>query len=223
MYVPLLSSYEPSNRYRRIASMESAAAILGLAWLMIDMPRSLALSLCAWAAILLLTGHGLAILTRSRPNQVVLWPEYRRRMGAGRADPPLDERDLSVRSRAFEISYRLLALLILAALLGFDFLVPRIVGSAPHRWMRVHDLTLELFCLLTFMVPLLPLWVLPWLEQDAPEEDDSLRLFRRNPVNERSGRPGLYPTWIRIIGSDWFIWSVIALLMVWVYRRYMPR
>lgn len=222
MYIPLLSSHEPSNRERRIASIESAAGILGVIWLMIDRPGSLPPFLCALAATLLVTGHGLAVLTRSKPNQVLLWPEFRRRMGAGNADPPLDERDLSVRLRAFEISYRILALLILATVLGFDLLLPRFVGPAPHKWIRVHALMLELLSLLTIVVQLIPWWVLPWLEQDPSEEDDSRRLFSRNPARERTGNANLYPKWVRIIGSNWFVWSVAALLMLWVYRRYMP-
>jgi hypothetical protein len=224
MYVPLLSSYEPSTRERRIASIESAAGFLGAIWLVVEMPGGLAISLSALAAVLLLIGHGSAILARSKnPLQTALWPEFARRMGTGRGEPLPDERDLSVRHRAFVISYQILSLVIFATILAFDLLLPRIVGSAPHRWIRLHDLMLALLALLIPLVGVLPAWVLPWLEKDAWEDDDHRHHLGESPVNEQTGEAELFPKWIRIISSNWVVWGVCALILIWVFHRYMPR
>lgn len=224
MYIPLLSSREPSNRERRIASMESAAGFLGAVWLVLGLPRGLAAFLAALAAVLLLTGHGLAILTHSKnPLQMALWPEFARRMGTGRMEPLLDERDLSLRHRAFVISYQILSLVIFITILAFDLLLPRIVGSAPHKWIRLHYLMLVLLGLLIPLVRALPYWVLPWLERDASEEDDHRRQVGQSSVNEQRGEPELFAKWIRMISSDWLVWGVCALLMIWAFRRLMPR
>jgi hypothetical protein len=223
MYIPLLSSREPSNRERRIASIESIAGFLGVIWLMVAKPLSLAPSLCALAAILLLMGHGLAILARSNSFQTALWPEFARRMGTGRGQPSLDERDLSIRHRVFVISYQILFLVIFVTILAFDLLLPHITGSAPHKWIRLHDLMITLLGLLIPLVGLLPCLVLPWLETDSSEEDAHQRDLSRSPVNKQSGDAELFPKWIRIISSEWVVWGVCALIMLWVFHRYMPR
>lgn len=224
MYIPLLNSHEPSNRDRRIASIESAAGFLGAIWLVVEMPSRLATFLSALAAVLLVIGHGEAILARSKnPLQMALWPEFARRMGTGRGEPLLDERDLSVRHRAFVISYQMLGLVVFATILAFDLLLPRIVGSAPHKWIRLHDLMLVLLSLLIPLVAVLPWWVLPWLEKDASEEDDHRRHFGQRPAKKESGEPELFPKWIRIIGSPWVVWGVCALMLLWVFHRYAPR
>lgn len=223
MYIPLLSSHEPSNRERRIASIELAAGFLGAIWLVVEMPRGLATSLSALGAVLLVVGHGGAILARSKnPLQMALWPEFARRMGTGRGAPLLDERDLSLRYRAFVISYQILSMVIFATVLAFDLLLPRIVGSAPHRWIRLHDVMLALLGLLIPLVGVLPHLVLPWLEKDASEEDHR-RHFGQSTVSERTGEAELFPKWIRIISSGWVVWGVCALIMLWVFHRYMPR
>lgn len=224
MYIPVLSSHEPSNRERRIASIESIAGFVGAVWLVVEMPHGLVAFLSALAAVLLLFGHGAAVLTRSKnPLQMALWPEFARRMGTGRKESLLDERDLSLRCRAFVVSYQILSLVIFAAILAFDLLLPRIVGFAPHKWIRLHDLMLVLLSLLIVMLPILPCWVLPWLEKDASEDDDHRRHVGQIPVNERPGKPALFPKWIRIAGSPWVVWGICALLMMWVFHRYMPR
>jgi hypothetical protein len=224
MYTPLLSSHEPSNRERRIASIESIAGFMSAVWLVVDMPHGLAAFLSALAAVLLLFGHGAAVLTRSKnPLQMALWPEFAHRMGSGREESLLDERDLSLRCRAFVVSYQILSLVIFATFLAFDLLLPRIVGSAPHKWIRLHDLMLILLSLLIFLLPMLPCWVLPWLEKDASEDEDLRRHVGQSLVNEQSGKPELFPKWIRIAGSLWVVWGICALLMMWVFHRYMPR
>jgi len=224
MYIPLLSHHEPSTRERRIASIESAAGFLGAIWLVVAMPGGLATFLSALAAVLLLIGHGFAILARSKnPLQTALWPEFARRMGTGREEPLLDERDLSVRHRAFVISYQVLSLVIFATILAFDLLLPRIVGSAPHRWIRLHDLMLVLLGLLIPLVGVLPCWVLPWLEKDASEDDDHRHHLGQSPVNEQTGEAELFPKWIRIISSNWVVWGLCALILIWAFHRYMPR
>lgn len=221
MYIPLLSSREPSNRERRIASLESAVGFLGAIWLLVEMPRGLATSLSAFAAVLLVMGHGLAILARSKnPLQMALWPEFARRMGTGRKAPLLDERDLSLRYRAFVISYQILSLVIFATILAFDLLLPRIV---PHRWIRLHDMMLVLLALLIPLIGILPHLVLPWLEKEASEEDDHRRHFDRSSVNQQRGEAELFPKWIRIMSSGWVVWGVCVLIMVWVFHRFMPR
>jgi hypothetical protein len=221
MYIPLFSGHEPSNWERRIASIESAAGFLGVIWLVVETPDGLATFLSALAAVLLLTGHGLTVLARSKnPLQLALWPAFARRMGTGRGEPSLDERDLSLRYRAFVISYQILSLVIFATALVFDELLPRIVGSAPHRWLRLHDLMLALLALFIPLVQVLPWWVLPWLEKDASEQDDHRRHFGQSPVNEQRGAAGLFPKWIRTIGCPWLVWVVVAMLILWVFRRY---
>lgn len=224
MYIPLLSTHEPSSRERRIASLESATGFLGAIWLVVEMPAGLATFLPALAAVLLLTGHGLAVLTRSKnPLQMALWPDFARRMGTGRGRPPLDERDLSLRYRAFVISYQLLGLVIFVTFLAFDLLLSRSMGTLPPKWARLHDLMLVLLSLLIPLVGVLPFWVLPWLETDALDENDHQRHFGETPINERRGEAELFPKWIRVISSSWVVWGVCALIMIWVFRRYMPR
>jgi ribose/xylose/arabinose/galactoside ABC-type transport system permease subunit len=223
MYIPLLSGREPTNRERRIASLEAIAGFLGVIWLMVGMPLSLAPFVCTLAAILLLMGHGLAILARSNPFQTALWPEFARRMGTGRGQPSLDERDLSIRHRVFVISYQILFLVIFVTILAFDLLLPHITGSATQKWNRLHDLIITLLGLLIPLVGMLPGLVLPWLETDSSEEDGPQRGLSRRPVNKQKGDMDLFPKWVRIISSGWVVWGVCALIILWVFHRAMPR
>jgi hypothetical protein len=215
MYWPYFSRRAPSNRECRIATIESAAGwviALGTAMEPLVFHRldwlSAVSPLFALATLLVL--HGIATLQRADPIRGVLLLTFGRRMGNAKLAAPLDERDLLLRYRAFKISYTLLY--------GFLWAGGLIqIGVAISEFPRPMNF-FGPFIFSLWFGPLLPSFVLPWLERDE-SADVPLAQARHPGSGEAAGGPGLYPLWIRILGSNWVIWALVALLFVWLFHQ----
>lgn len=218
MYWPYLSRRTPSNLECRIATIETAAGwatVLGaamgtpmfhrLGWFSGEM------LLFAFAAFL--AWHGIATLQRADPVRGVLLLTFGRRMGNAQLAAPLDERDLLLRYRAFNISYTLLY----GVLWGGGLIQ---IGVGLSEFPRPMSFFVP-FVFSLWFGPLLPIFVLPWLERDELA-DEPLAQARHVASGEGAGGVRLYPRWVRIVASPWLVWTLAALAMIWLFHQVSP-
>jgi hypothetical protein len=220
MYFPYLSKRAPSNRECRIAIFVSVMGFAGFAWLALAMPGALDQMLLWLVAVeLTLAYFGLGTLYIAKPNHFLLWPRQETRVLRGQPVPRLDERDLNFRYRTFLVSYRVLSVAAFAIIVfvrpAASLLVSSSGGHLPHWRLEAAE---QVFVVLLFLLSLfLPYWVFPWLESDAPFDDEqgSDSGFQ-NPMESLSR----WRDWIRSAIYLLAIWAPIFLLLAWLYRRY---
>jgi|SRR5580658_6182759 hypothetical protein len=220
MYFPYLSKRAPSNRECRIASFVSVMGFAGFAWLALAMPGALDQMLLWLVAVeLTLAYFGLGTLYIAKPNHFLLRPRQETRVLRGQPVPRLDERDLNFRYRTFLVSYRVLSVAAFAIIVfvrpAASLLVSSSGGHIPHWRLEAAE---QVFVVLLFLLSLfLPYWVFPWLESDAPFDDEqgSDSGFQ-NPMESLSR----WRDWIRSAIYLLAIWAPIFLLLAWLYRRY---
>jgi hypothetical protein len=171
------------------------------------------------AVELTLAYFGLGTLYIAKPNHFLLWPRQETRVLRGQPVPRLDERDLNFRYRTFLVSYRVLSVAAFAIIVfvrpAASLLVSSSGGHIPHWRLEAAE---QVFVVLLFLLSLfLPYWVFPWLESDAPFDDEqgSDSGFQ-NPMESLSR----WRDWIRSAIYLLAIWAPIFLLLAWLYRRY---
>jgi hypothetical protein len=218
MYFPYLSKRPPSNRECRVASLISIMGFAGFAWLMLAMPETLIQAMLWLVAVELVLAYlGLATLYIAKPNHFLLWPQREPLVVRGQPVPPLDERDLAIRYRTFLVSYRILSIAALAIIVlvrpGAQLLVETSGGRIPHWRLESAE---QLFVVLLFLLSfLLPYWVFPWLESEAPADDE-----QASDTGAQSPAKLLPHNWIRTGITLLAVWAPIFLVLAWLYRRY---
>jgi hypothetical protein len=198
MYWPQSSRRSPSNRQCRIATLEFAVgwATVFISPILVQYGRYLGgLSVMALGGLLAL--HGAATLQRANPTRGLLLLNYALRMGYAKQAPPLDERDLWLRYRAFTISYMVLVGMLFALIL---------VISSVGAWQLSHHTKYMpltwLYVIPLWLGPLLPTVVLPWLERDQDQGEEAVAQARYPASEQATGALRLYPLWIRIVASS---------------------
>jgi hypothetical protein len=214
MYWPYLSRRVPSNRECRIATIESATGWLVFIGtvLILDQPEwfDAEVPILAFAALLAL--HGLATLVRADPARGVVLLTFGQRLGIVKRAPPLDERDLWLRYRAFTISYVLLFGL-LAAIAVIE------IGVGLSEFPRREGFG-RLYIFPLWLAPILPSFVLPWLARDEQSAEEPVAQARYLAGDETMQGLRLYPRWVRTLASasHWVMWALIALAIVWLFH-----
>jgi hypothetical protein len=220
MYLPYLTHRAPSNRECRIASIMSVVGFAGFAWLALATPAAL-YQMLSWLVVveLVLAYFGLGTLFIAKPNHFLLWPQRERRAVRGRPVPPLDERDLNIRYRTFLVSYRVLSIAAFAIIVfarpAALLIVNASGGHVPHWRLEAAE---QLFVVLILLLSLLlPYWVFPWLESDAPHDDEQgADAGFYNPLESLSR----WRDWIWRAISLLALWGSIFLVLVWLFHRY---
>jgi hypothetical protein len=208
MDFPFSRRRHPTNRECRVASIVSITGFIAAGWAALLPPSSFVPFLGELALILLLNWLGLRTLLRARPYQGLLWPQITARLSSKGQHPPLDERDTLVRYRTFLTSYQILSVLIWVLVI-----LPGLLGSHINvlvaRYHGPIELGLLTLSLLMFLTWLLPQWVGPWLESDAP--------FDAEPDLEPTASPSdtwkVYP---------WLVWILVFLVILGIFSSYVP-
>jgi len=231
MYYPFPGKRLPTNRERRVASIECMLGFAFFGWIMLVIPGTPVLFALELAPLLILTGHGLATMLRATPDQAALWqaPRWlhrlRWRMGWTRnsVEVTLDERDLQIRYQTFLISYQILAGVIIATLVAA--LLANVLTGSPAAAVAaafradgaggLRFLVIRTLIVLVLLFSLLPYFVLPWLESAVPFDQDLANPTA--PAVDDSPPPRARLDWVRILGNTaWWLIAVVAILtFVW--------